>query len=89
MYNLPEFPQAGDVLKFTGVPAFYYPQFTNMRVYANEHLVVGNQYTVSKSEIYSSWCAVWVEGHGENFLNYSFFEKKKLATEQKIVEDKP
>jgi hypothetical protein len=83
----PEFPQAGDILTFSGVPKMYYPMFTNMRTYANERLVVEEQYKVSKSEVYSSWVAIWLEGHGENFLNYSFFEKKKLATEQKIMED--
>lgn len=85
----PEFPQTGDILEFKGCPAFYYPMFTNLREYANKNLVVGEKYVVTKSEVYSSWCAVWLEGHGENFLNYCFFKKKELATGQKIMEDKP
>lgn len=69
-----KFPEVGNQLKFKGVPKMYYPMFTNMRTYANENLEVGLFYKVARAEVYSSWCAVWLEGHGDNYLNFSFFE---------------
>ena len=65
-------PEAGDILQFSGVPEFYYPMFTNMKDEANQNLVLGNSYRVEKSEVYSSWCAVWLEGI-EGYYNLRFF----------------
>lgn len=88
MRNEINWPKAGDELIFKGVPKFYYPHFTNMQVYCEENLVVGQTYKIARADVLSSWVCIYLEGHGENFLNYSFFEKKKLATEQEIAETK-
>lgn len=70
-----EFPQVGEKLKFKGVPSIYYPMFTNIGDFARNNLEKGKIYEVSKVEVNSSWCAVWLVGFGENFFNLSFFEK--------------
>jgi hypothetical protein len=70
------FPKAGDKLIFTGVPKFFYPQFTNIGDYANKHLVLGSTYIASKVQVHSSWCSVELEGYGENFFNLSFFKQE-------------
>ena len=70
-----DFPKVGDILKYKKVPTIYYPMFTNMKKYAKENLIIGNEYEVSRVEIYSSWCAVWLKNHGDNYLNLCFFEK--------------
>lgn len=67
-------PKTGDKLIFNGVPSVFYPHFTNVGKYASENLKVDEEYTVTKCEVYSSWCAVWLEGHGDNFFNLSFFK---------------
>ncbi len=72
------FPRRGDKLKFKGVPSMYYPMFISVGKFANENLKIGQEYTVEKVEVNSSWCAIWLEGFGENFFNLSFFEKQKL-----------
>jgi hypothetical protein len=66
------FPSVGDKLKFIGVPKVYYPMFTNMRKEAAEHLEDGKVYTVTRVEVYSSWCAVWVDNKDVMF-NLQFF----------------
>lgn len=71
------FPTVGDKLIFTGVPKFYYPHFTCMKARAEKDLKVNQEYTVRKVEVYSSWCAVWLEGidgERDNF-NLSFFQR--------------
>lgn len=68
-----EFPRVGDTVIFTGVPEFYYPLFTDMGEAARHRLIEGQEYTVSKVEIYSSWCAIEVEGV-EGYYNRTFFK---------------
>ena len=84
----PEFPQVGDILIFSGAPAFYYPMVMARGEYANKHLIKGNKYVVAKSDVFSSWCGVELVGHEGIMLNYSFFEKKKLAMRDKVKENK-
>ena len=69
------FPNAGGKLIFNGVPSVYYPMFLNMKTEAEQFLVLGQEYTVSKVEIYSSWCAVWLEGVDQKYyFNLGFFK---------------
>ena len=70
------FPSVGDKLKFRGVPKMYYPMFTNLKDLAEKNLKVGQVCTVRKVDIYSSWCAVWLEEiPGEDsYLNLMFFD---------------
>ncbi len=72
-----DFPKVGDKLIFTGVPKFYYPCFTCMKARAERDLIVGQEYTVRKVAVYSSWCAVWLEGIGEEPDNFNivFFKR--------------
>ena len=87
------FPDKGDELIFVGVPKFFYPGFTDMREYANKVLHVGQKYIVRHSEIYSSWCAVWLEriegnirdGWDFSWFNLSFF---KYAVEDTKTEER-
>lgn len=68
-----QFPQVGDKVIFTGVPKFYYPHFIDMGDRARRRLVLNQEYTVTKVEIYSSWCSVEVEGV-EGYYNRMFFK---------------
>lgn len=57
---------------FTGVPNLYFPYFVNMRSDA-EVLELNKEYTISKSEVYSSWQAVWLEEFPDTMFNARFF----------------
>jgi hypothetical protein len=72
-----EFPTVGDKVIFKGVPELYYPMFADMKEIAENCLVVGQQYTVAKCQVFSSWVAVdLVEFPGtENCFNLTFFEQ--------------
>lgn len=60
-YNDGSWPRPGTKVKYLGVPEFYYPCFTCYRERANKLLKEGEVYTVSKTEVYSSWCQIWLE----------------------------
>ncbi len=68
-----EFPKVGGKITFKGVPKFYYPMFTHIGDYARLNLIINEEYTVIKVEIFSSWNAVYIDGHEQAF-NLSFFK---------------
>jgi hypothetical protein len=70
----PRWPKIGDKVKFLTAEGHFYPHYNNVIAYAKENLRMGEIYTVSKCEVYSSWCAVWLEGFGEHFFHFSMFE---------------
>jgi hypothetical protein len=70
-----EWPEIGDKVRFLGAEGIFYPHFTNIIEFAKENLKVGQTYTVRNCEVYSSWCAVWLdEIKGDNFFHLSMFE---------------
>ncbi len=68
-----EWPEIGDKVRFQGADGKFYPHFTNIIQFAKDNLKVGEIYTVRDCEVYSSWCAVWLEGKG---LSDAFFHKQ-------------
>ena len=72
--NDPRWPKIGDKVKFLTAEGWFYPHYTNVIANAKAKLRMGEIYTVSKCEVYSSWCAVWLEGFGEHFFHLSMFE---------------
>lgn len=71
----PRWPKVGDKVKFLTAEGRFFPHYTNIIANAKEKLRMGEIYTVSKCEAYSSWCAVWLEGFGEDELfHLSMFE---------------
>lgn len=56
-------PKPGDKLTFRGIgeKEWFYPHFTNIIDNAKKNLIPGQTYTVTKSKVYSSWCAVWLD----------------------------
>lgn len=70
-----DWPETGDLLTFGGVPKYYYMMSETMKSWAADNLILGNAYKVSKCEVYSSWCAIWLEGISEEvYFNLNFFE---------------
>jgi hypothetical protein len=74
-------PETGDKVIFKGVPEFVYPHFTNIIENAKKLLVVGQEYTVSKCTVFSSWCSLELEGirvepDEHSFFHFSMFDWK-------------
>ena len=71
------FPKVGTKLRRKKVlPEFYYPHYTDVVEFTKENLKEDVEYTVSKCEVYSSWCAVWLEEfpEGDTLFNLSSFD---------------
>jgi len=77
MKNEPKWPQAGDSLIFTGVPLFFYPQFVQVGKFAEDNLVLGQSYEVSKVFVGSSWVTIYIKQFGDQMFNYTFFAPLK------------
>lgn len=70
-----EWPFVGDKVKFKSADGFFYPHYTNVISFAKENLVSGQIYTVRNCEVYSSWCALWLEEiEGDHRFHRAMFE---------------
>jgi hypothetical protein len=70
-----EWPETGDKVRFQGADGKFYPHYTNVIQFAKDNLMLGQIYTVRNCEVYSSWCAVWLEEiEGDHFFHLSMFE---------------
>ena len=70
-----KWPQVGDKVRFKSAEGVFYPHFTNVIQFAKDNLKVGETYTIRNCEVYSSWCAVWLEEiEGDHFFHLSMFE---------------
>lgn len=79
-----KFPNAGDKIVAKEVfPKWFYPHFTSMVKDGLENIVPNKEYTVAKRELYSSWCAVWLEElsdteeRTDRHFNLGFFNYEK------------
>ena len=71
-----KWPNIGDKVRFKGADGKFYPHYVNVIQFAKDNLKVGEIYTVRNCEVYSSWCAVWLEGKGlsDAFFHLQMFE---------------
>ncbi len=76
LYPKQNWPKAGDKLTPKAeLPKFVYPHFISIVEDAHENLKPDTVYTVRKCEVYSSWCAVWLEEfEGDRKFHLSFFD---------------
>ena len=79
--NNKQYPKIGSKVTFKGVHTFW---FTNIIKDADELLEVGNQYTVTKVEPYSSWCGVVLEEFPDKKFTLGFFEYEKELTLKEV-----
>jgi hypothetical protein len=69
----PDFPTPGAKLKYKGTHIFW---FTNLIENAEKNLVKGQEYTLKKIDVASSWCHIWLEETGDIDYSLSFFDYK-------------
>lgn len=71
----------GTKVKFLGVPEFYYPCFLDVAQFAKENLKKGQEYTILKHEVHSSWQSIVLQEfpfdldkNSERFFHLAMFE---------------
>ena len=76
-----QWPKSGSKTTFKGTTEWFF--FQNILKDANELLEVGKEYTITKIELASSWCAVILDEFPEKKFSISWFDyEKELTTEQ-------
>jgi len=81
-----QWPKIGSKVTFKGTHMFW---FVNIVKDANELLEVGKEYTITKLELASSWCAVIIEEFPDKKFSLSFFDYvKELTTEEELKDEK-
>jgi len=68
------FPVPGAKLKYKGTHVFW---FTNLIENAEKNLVKGQEYTLKKIDVASSWCHITLEETGDVDYALSFFTYDK------------
>jgi hypothetical protein len=77
-----QWPKTGSKITFKGVHLFW---FVNIIEDADKLLEVGKEYTVSKIELASSWCAVILEEFLDKKFALSFFNYPKELTTEEVI----
>ena len=77
-----QWPKNGSKVIFKGTRMFW---FKNMIENANKLLEVDKEYTISKIELASSWCAVILEEFPDNKFALNWFEYTKDLTTQEAM----
>jgi hypothetical protein len=88
-YYLPDdtmkiWPKVGDKIKYKGVTTTW---FKDIAENAENHLKLGEEYTLARVTINSSWCSVILEETGDIVYSLSFFEYEEKQTEKEAVDD--
>jgi hypothetical protein len=80
-----QWPKAGSKVTFNGTRAFW---FFNIIKDANDLLEIGKEYTITKIEPASSWCAVVLQEFPEHrfALNWFAYEKELTTEEVRNIE---
>ena len=78
-----QWPKRGTKVTFKGTTQPFW--FTNILKDANELLEIGKEYTITKIELASSWCAVILEEFPDKKFSLSWFDyEKELTTEEAV-----
>jgi hypothetical protein len=89
-YYLPDetmkiWPKLGDKIRYKGTTTTW---FKDLIENAENHLKLGEEYTLARVTVNSSWCSVTLEETGDTVYSMSFFEYEEKQTEKELVEQK-
>jgi hypothetical protein len=89
-YYLPDdtmkiWPKVGDKVKYKGGG---FTWFKDIAENAEKHLKLGEEYTLARITVNSSWCSVTLEETGNIVYSLSFFDYEEKQTEKELVEDR-
>ena len=78
-----QWPKSGSKVTFRGVTQPFW--FSNIIKDANDLLEIGKEYTITKIELASSWCAVILDEFPDKKFSLSWFDyEKELTTEEAV-----
>ena len=77
-----QWPKTGSKVIFTGTRMFW---FVNMVKDADELLEIGKEYTITKIELASSWCAVILDEFPDHKFALSWFTYDKDLTTEEVI----
>ena len=76
-----QWPKSGSKVTFRGITQPFW--FSNIVKDANDLLEIGKEYTITKIELASSWCAVILDEFPDKKFSISWFDyEKELTTEE-------
>ena len=82
-----QWPKSGSKVTFRGVTQPFW--FSNIIKDANDLLEIGKEYTITKIELASSWCAVILDEFPDKKFSLSWFVyEKELTTEEVMKEER-
>jgi hypothetical protein len=79
-------PKAGSKATFRGTSKWFF--FQNILKDANDLLEIGKEYTITKIELASSWCAVILEEYPDKKFSLSWFDYEKDLTTEEVMKIK-
>jgi hypothetical protein len=73
-----KWPKVGEFLEYTGVPNFYYPNFTNLKEDAEKYLTLGEKYEIEDAQVNSSWVSIYLKDVPNPSVGYNLNFFKRL-----------
>ena len=78
-----QWPKSGSKVTFKGTTEWFF--FQNILKDANDLLEIGKEYTITKIELASSWCAVIIDEFPDKKFSLSWFDyEKELTTDEAV-----
>ena len=82
--DMKQWPKLGTKVTFKGTTQPFW--FTNIVKDANDLLEIGKEYTITKIELASSWCAVIIDEFPDKKFSLSWFDYEKELTTQEATQ---
>ena len=78
-----QWPKNGSKVTFKGTTEWFF--FKNILKDANDLLEIGKEYTITKIELASSWCAVILQEFPDNQFSISWLNYEKELTTEEVM----
>jgi hypothetical protein len=78
-----QWPKAGSKATFKGTTEWFF--FQNILKDANDLLEIGKEYTITKIELASSWCAVILDEFPDKKFSLAWFTYDKDLTTEEVI----
>jgi hypothetical protein len=78
-----DWPKAGSKATFGGTSEWFF--FQNILKDANDLLEIGKEYTITKIELASSWCAVTLDEFPDKKFSLAWFSYEKELTTEEVI----
>ena len=78
-----QWPKAGSKATFKGTAKWFF--FTNILEDANNLLEIGKEYTITKIELASSWCAIILDEFPDKKFALNWFTYDKDLTTEEVM----